>query len=66
MKGLLSRVSDEFGHIDEPLLSYFNATPSFNFKTPQQINSFASGTSTLDKLWAFIQGTDVVVHLVGN
>ena len=66
MIGLLSRVTAEFRHIDQPLRQYLGSLPGFDIKTPEQIDGYAGGSGTLAKLWQFVQASQVVVHLVGE
>ncbi|WP_395795479.1 ATP-binding protein [Aquimonas sp.] len=61
----LSRVSSEFGHLDEVLRSQLAPLPSAVIKTPTDLEGYDAGLTTLDKLWDFIKNADAVIHVVG-
>ena len=62
----LSRVSDEFGHLDEEFRRTLATLPGTSLKTPSDIQGYESGLATLDKLWDHLKHADAVIHLAGE
>lgn len=66
MLAFLSRVTSEFGCLDEALRGYFGCFPAMDLKTPEQVWCYEGGFGTLEKLRHFLNNADAVVHLVGD